>query len=72
MPGSYAVFGLGLKDHTYFPFVEEYMAMDEEHWSVQNDFTVAFAEWQGSNAETIPTLVKCVFDETENLNRYGK
>ncbi|MFC9539927.1 DUF6138 family protein [Lysinibacillus sp. NPDC056959] len=68
MPGSYAVFGLGLADQTYFPLVEEYMAMvDEEHQSVQNDFTVAFAEWQGVNAETIPTLVKCMLHSTDSM-----
>jgi len=44
------------------------MAMvDEEHLSVQNDFTVAFAEWQGVNAETILTLVKCMLHSTDSM-----
>ncbi|MGC6588093.1 DUF6138 family protein [Paenibacillus sp. Dod16] len=66
MPGSYAVFGLGLKDKTYFPLVEEYMGkVDDEHQSVQNHFTLAFTERHGVSAETIPTLVKCMLHCTD-------
>ncbi|GGG69220.1 DUF6138 family protein [Paenibacillus radicis (ex Gao et al. 2016)] len=68
MPGSYAVFGLGLTDQTYFPLVEQYMGkVDEEHQSVQNHFTVALAERFGVNAETIPTLVKCMLHSTDSM-----
>jgi len=68
MPGSYAVFGLGLADQTYFPLVEDYMEMvDEEHQSVQNHFTVALAEHHGVNAQTIPTLVKCMLHSTDSM-----
>ncbi|MBP1994397.1 DUF6138 family protein [Paenibacillus eucommiae] len=68
MPGSYAVFGLGLADQAYFPLVEEYMGkVDEEHQSVQNDFTVALVERHGVNTETIPTLVKCMLHSTDSM-----
>ncbi len=68
MPGSYAVFGLGLADRAYFPLVEEYMGkVDEEHQSVQNHFTVALAERHGVNSETIPTLVKCILHSTDSM-----
>ncbi|GGF69533.1 hypothetical protein GCM10010912_13350 [Paenibacillus albidus] len=68
MPGSYAVFGLGLADGAYFPLVEEYMGkVDEEHQSVQNNFTVALAERHGVSMETIPTLVKCMLHSTDSM-----
>lgn len=68
MPGSYAVFGLGLKDQTYFPLVEEYMGkVDDEHQSVQNHFTVAFKERHGVHTETIPTLIKCMLHCTDSM-----
>lgn len=68
MPGSYAVFGLGLKDKTYFPLVEEYMGkVDDEHQSVQNHFTLAFTERHGVRTETIPTLVKCMLHCTDSM-----
>ncbi|GED24451.1 hypothetical protein BAG01nite_05530 [Brevibacillus agri] len=45
MPGSYAVFGLGLADRRYFSLVEDYMGkIDEEHQSAKNQFTAAFAK----------------------------
>lgn len=68
MPGSYAVFGLGLKDTTFFPLVEEYMGkVDDEHQSVQNHFTIAFTERHGVNTETIPTLVKCMLHCNDSM-----
>ncbi|WP_426445298.1 DUF6138 family protein [Paenibacillus sp. S-38] len=68
MPGSYAVFGLGLADKAYFPLVEQYMEkVDKEHQSVQNDFTVALVERHGVHAETIPTLVKCMLYSTDSM-----
>ncbi|MGF7032437.1 hypothetical protein J2T17_003360 [Paenibacillus mucilaginosus] len=68
MPGSYAVFGLGLADRAYSPLVEQYMEkVDQEHQSVQNHFTVAWAERHGVNEETIPTLVKCMLHSTDSM-----
>nr|WP_233697405.1 DUF6138 family protein [Paenibacillus profundus] len=68
MPGSYAVFGLGLADQSYFALVEDYMAaVDEEHQSVQNFFTAAFVEQHGVNAETMSTLVACLLHGTDSM-----
>lgn len=68
MPGSYAVFGLGLADSVYFQLVVDYMAkVDDEHQSVQNSFTVAFAERYGVNAESIPALIQCMLHCTDSL-----
>ncbi|MGG4144085.1 DUF6138 family protein [Paenibacillus algorifonticola] len=68
MPGSYAVFGLGLADHRYFSLVEQYMKLvDVEHQSVQNKFTAEFAARYGVNADSIATLVVCMLHSTEEL-----
>ncbi|UQZ32642.1 hypothetical protein C2I18_03150 [Paenibacillus sp. PK3_47] len=68
MPGSYAVFGLGLSDPAYFPLAEAYMAkVDTEHQSVQNSFTAAFAERYGVNTETLRALIKCMLASTDSL-----
>ncbi|MFB6363335.1 DUF6138 family protein [Paenibacillus elgii] len=68
MPGSYAVFGLGLADRSYFALVEDYMKLvDDEHQSVQNHFTAAFVEEYGVNAETISTLVTCLLHSTDSI-----
>ncbi|WP_219115754.1 DUF6138 family protein [Janthinobacterium sp. UMAB-56] len=67
MPGSYATFGLGLLDARYFPLVQHYMAqVDEEHQSVQDQFTAAFAEKHGVTQDTIPALVACLRACTDN------
>lgn len=69
MPGTYAVFGLGLADERYFPLVEHYMKqVDEEHQSVQNYFTAAFVDKHGVNAKTIPTLTICLLHGTDSMN----
>lgn len=41
MPGSYAVFGLGLSSERYFPLVETYMGLvDDEHQLVHDKFII--------------------------------
>lgn len=61
LPGTYAVFGLGLTGSTYFPLVQEYMKqVDTEHQSVQYQFTQDFIKKYGSSPETIPTIVACL------------
>ena len=61
MPGSYATFGLGLLDARYFPLVRHYMAnVDEEHQSVQDQFTAAFAEQHGVTRDSAPVLAACL------------
>ena len=61
MPGSYATFGLGLLDARHFPLVQHYMAhVDEEHQSVQDQFTAAFAEHHGVTRDSVPVLAACL------------
>ncbi|WP_152395912.1 DUF6138 family protein [Paenibacillus guangzhouensis] len=61
MPGSYAVFGLGLTDERYFPLVEAYMALvDEEHQLMQDKFTTVFAETHGITERSVSALVACL------------
>ncbi|MDK8181300.1 DUF6138 family protein [Paenibacillus sp. UMB4589-SE434] len=68
MPGSYAVFGLGLVAERYFPLVEAYMALvDDEHQLVQDKFTAAFAETHGVTERSIPALVACLLRSHDSL-----
>lgn len=61
MPGSYAVFGLGLSSEQYFPLVEAYMGLvDDEHQLVHDKFTVVFAETHGVTEQSIPALIACL------------
>lgn len=58
MPGTYAVFGLGLSSDDYFPLVRRYMELvDSEHQSVQNGYAEAFVESHGLNAGGMSTFV---------------
>ncbi|UNK16297.1 DUF6138 family protein [Paenibacillus sp. N3/727] len=58
MPGTYAVFGLGLYSDAYFPLVQRYMELvDEEHQSAQDRYAEAFIEAHGVTAEHMPVLV---------------
>ncbi|KHT30872.1 DUF6138 family protein [Pectobacterium carotovorum] len=68
MPGSYAVFGLGLTDAGYFPLVKAYMeSVDDEHQSVQDAFIRAFFDKHGVTAQNVATLVACLSHATERL-----
>ena len=68
MPGSYAVFGLGLRDARYFPLIQNYMAqVDEEHQSVQDQFTAAFVARHGITMESIPVLAACLRTCTDDV-----
>ncbi|NLR77003.1 DUF6138 family protein [Chitinophaga eiseniae] len=61
LPGTYAVFGLGLASTDYFQLVQDYMKqVDTEHQSVQNHFTQALISQYGVNADTIPTIFRCL------------
>ena len=67
MPGTYATFGLGLLDARYFPLVQHYMTnIDEEHQSVQDQFTATFAEKHGVTTATIAVLAACLRACTDN------
>lgn len=68
MPGSYAVFGLGLASERYFPLVEAYMNLvDDEHQLVHDKFTAVFAETYGITASSIPTLIACLLRSHDSL-----
>ncbi|RJE86978.1 hypothetical protein D3P07_17530 [Paenibacillus sp. 1011MAR3C5] len=68
MPGSYAVFGLGLADERYFPLVEDYMALvDDEHQLAHDKFTGVFAETHGITERSAPALVACLRRSHESL-----
>ena len=68
MPGTYATFGLALADARYFALVRDYMALvDEEHQSVQDGFTAAFAAQYGVTAASAPALVACLRRCTDHL-----
>ncbi len=60
MPGTYAVFGLGLINKQYFPLVETYMSLvDQEHQNVQQSFTLALIHRYGIDPSTLPTVAAC-------------
>ncbi|GKW21423.1 hypothetical protein PEC302107_31520 [Pectobacterium araliae] len=68
MPGSYAVFGLGLTDAGYFPLVKEYMeSVDDEHQSVHDGFIRTFFDKHGVTVQNVATLVACLSHATESL-----
>ncbi|CAI8705038.1 Ankyrin repeat domain-containing protein [Brevibacillus sp. IT-7CA2] len=68
MPGSYAVFGLGLSSERYFPLVEAYMDLvDDEHQLVHDKFTVVFAETYGITERSTPTLIACLLRSHDSL-----
>ena len=68
MPGTYATFGLALANTHYFSLVQDYMAVvDEEHQSVQDGFTAAFAAQYGLTAASAPVLVACLRRCTDHL-----
>lgn len=61
LPGTYAVFGLGLASRDYFPLVQDYMKqVDTEHQSVQNHFTQVLISQYGVQADTIATIFRCL------------
>ncbi|UNK19348.1 DUF6138 family protein [Paenibacillus sp. N3/727] len=68
MPGSYAVFGLGLLSERYFPLVEAYMDLvDDEHQLVHDKFTAIFAETYGITERSTPTLIACLLRSHDSL-----
>lgn len=66
MPGTYAVFGLGLYSESYFPLVCRYMELvDTEHQLVQDGYAEAFIEAHGMKEEHIPVLVSILLGGNE-------
>ena len=57
MPGSYAVFGLGLIGEEYFPLVSQYFSLlDDEHQMVHKYFVSAFIDRYGVNEKSLPLI----------------
>ncbi|WP_028551629.1 DUF6138 family protein [Paenibacillus sp. UNC451MF] len=82
MPGTYAVFGLGLADKQHFPLVQTYLSLvDQEHQNVQQSFTLALIQHYGIDSTSLPIVVACLmrcnegkfvkeraqFESTQNL-----
>lgn len=67
MPGTYAVFGLGLSSDAYFSLIQTYMALvDIEHQSVQDGYAEAFIEAHGLSVELMPVLVAILMGSNES------
>lgn len=70
MPGTYAVFGLGLYSESYFPLVCRYMELvDSEHQLVQDNYAEAFIEAHGVKAEQMSTIVSILLGGNEEGKR---
>lgn len=61
MPSTFAVFALGLADEKYFDVVIDYLqTVDDEHQSIQENFTPVFLEKFGLNEKTIKMYINCI------------
>ena len=57
MPGSYAVFGLGLIGEEYFPLVTKYFSLlDNEHQMIHKYFVSALIDRYGVNEKSLPLI----------------
>ena len=57
MPGSYAVFGLGLVGEEYFPLVTKYFSLlDDEHQMIHKYFVSALIDRYGVNEKSLPLI----------------
>ena len=57
LPGSYAVFGLGLYNEKYFPLIEEYYSkVDDEHQLVHQHFIEALIDRYGVTEKSLPII----------------
>ncbi|SCW50816.1 hypothetical protein SAMN04487970_101146 [Paenibacillus tianmuensis] len=67
MPGTYAVFGLGLSSDAYFPLLQRYMVLvDSEHQSMQDGYAEAFIEAHGLTPERMPVFVAILLGGSES------
>lgn len=57
LPGTYAVFGLGLYSEKYFPLVQEYFSkVDDEHQLVHQYFIEKFIDRYGVTEKSLPLI----------------
>ncbi len=67
MPGTYAVFGLGLYSNAYFSLVQNYMTLvDTEHQSVQDIYAEVFVEAHGLSEGLMPVFVAILLGANES------
>ncbi|WMT39030.1 DUF6138 family protein [Paenibacillus sp. D2_2] len=67
MPGTYAVFGLGLYSEAYYPLLQRYMELvDSEHQSVQDGYAEAFVEAHGLSVQQMPVLISILLGGNES------
>lgn len=60
-PATFAVFALGLQSEAYFELVKSYMlGVDEEHQSVQENFTPVFLMKYGVTRQSLPVIISCL------------
>ena len=58
MPGTFAVFALGLEGEQWLPLVCDYLDLcDDEHSSLQEKFINVFFKKYGFTTQTLPVLV---------------
>jgi hypothetical protein len=61
MPGTFAVFALGLQNETFFDLIQVYLTtVDEEHQSIQEKFTPAFIERFGVTQRSLSVYIHCL------------
>ena len=59
LPGSYAVFGLGLHDEKYFPLIEEYYSkLDDEHQLAHQYFIEILIDKYGVTEKSLAIIFK--------------
>ena len=57
LPGSYAIFGLGLYNEKYFPLIEEYyLKVDDEHQLAHQYFIEALIDRYGVTEKSLPII----------------
>jgi len=60
MPGTFAVFALGMADRRFAPLVRDYLELvDGEHQSLQAKFVEAYIDSHGATPESLAYLVAC-------------
>ncbi len=58
LPGSYAVFALGLYDEKYFPLIKEYYSkLDDEHQLAHQHFISALIDRYGVSEKSLPIFL---------------
>ena len=69
MPGSYAVFGLGLTSKKYFPLVIQYFKLvdDEHQMMIHINFENALIKRHGFSVETLPTIYEGVISSQDDV-----